>query len=98
MKLKTFQLKFRTAVVPQLRRLPAGVRLVEQLPCADSHGVGGKYAAFTKGGHLITLYAGNSKRVARKRALGELNTLLLNVNLIMGQEATMRQYRQAIPA
>lgn len=96
MKKITESLKFRDATYPQLKKLPTGVYLVKQQPYSGQKRMGGIYSAHFANGKIITLYAGNSNRSARKNALREVNGLLREVNLIYGNEACQQQYKAVL--
>lgn len=95
MKTKTFLLKFRDAIVPQISRLPKGVRLVIQDGYKTTKSID-KYAAFSKNGKIILIGAGKSIRQARKNALAEYNRLLIGHNLTWGNEAPLEGYMRII--
>jgi hypothetical protein len=86
--MKTEKLQFRDISYPQLSRLPKGTRTVKQ---DGWQYTGTKYAFFTKKRILMPLHT-KSLKLARKRALAELNEAIRWVALVY-ENPTMEQFK-----
>ncbi len=95
MKTVVEELKRRTAIYPQLSKLPNGVRFVQQAGFKETKALK-KYCAYLSSGKLIGTNLGNSLKTARVGALNELNRQLRETNFIWGNSCKTENYKKII--